>query len=251
MKTLLKIIFKPIFKRYYELINRIQELEIIVNTLLLDDVWKDEPQKYLNGQYKRQDIFLEIISKFQVTEVIETGTFIGRTTGYFAKYLPNAVIKTCELSPQYHQLAKKRLINFNNIEFVCSDSRKFLSNLSKIEKLDNNTISFIYLDAHWHSDLPLKEELEILSQIRRNAIIMIDDFQVLGDSGYNYDDYGTGKKLAFADYSNFFKKLGYHAFSPVASSNEETGKKRGCVILSLDNEIIKKLDDIAKIKKSL
>jgi predicted O-methyltransferase YrrM len=245
MKTLLKIIFKPIFKHYYELISRIQELEIIVNTLLLDDVWKDEPQKYFNGQIKRQEIFIDIISSFNISEVIETGTFIGRTTGYFAKNLPKAIIRTCELSPQFHELAKRRLNTFNNIQFVCNDSRKFLSNIDTSEK----ECTFIYLDAHWHSDLPLKEELEIISNIRKKSIIMIDDFEVMGDSGYNYDDYGHGKKLAFSDYNIFFKKLGYSAYSPVATSNDETGRKRGCVILSLDYEIVKKLDSMTKIRR--
>ena len=52
MKKLIIYLFNPILKRYYNLNNRTQELEIIVNTFLLDVEWKDEPQKYLNGQKK-------------------------------------------------------------------------------------------------------------------------------------------------------------------------------------------------------
>jgi hypothetical protein len=58
---------------------------------------------------------------------------------------------------------------------------------------------FVYLDAHWDDNLPLAEELAIVFAVCRNAIVMVDDFQVPFDDGYGYDDYGTGKSL-IADY---------------------------------------------------
>jgi predicted O-methyltransferase YrrM len=251
MKSLISCILKPFLFRYHDMKKRILDLEIITNVLLLDAEWVDDNTKYLNGQIKRQQIFLDIVSTFNIIEIIETGTFIGRTTGFFANYLPNAVVKTCELSLQFNELAKRRLSNFKNIEFSCMDSREFLNNLEDNIKYANDEVTFIYLDAHWHSDLPLMKELEIIALKRSNSIIMIDDFQVLDDDGYIYDDYGIGKKLAFSDYNSLFKKLNYFKYSPASNSNSESGRKRGCVVLTNNINISKKLDTINSLKSIL
>lgn len=251
MNKIALLFFKPFVARYHELLRRTTDLEIIVNTLLLDNEWKDEPEKYLNGQARRQEIFKEIAANFNLTEVIETGTFIGKTTGFFASYLPDSIIRSCELSPQFHGLAKQRLKSFSNILLTCSDSRTFLSGIDESNPDRTDQVCFVYLDAHWHADLPLKEELEILAVKRRNAVIMIDDFEVTGDTGYNYDDYGKGKRLAFSDYQNVFNKLGYIAYSPSASSAEETGtKKRGSVMLALEGPLTKALDRFKTIRRA-
>jgi predicted O-methyltransferase YrrM len=248
MKTLIAFFLKPFLSRYHDLKKRILDLEIMVNVLVLDTEWIDDNTKYLNGQIKRQEIFYNIISKFNIIEIIETGTFIGRTTGFFANSLPKAIIKTCELSPQFNELAKRRLSNFNNIKFSCIDSRLFLNNLENNFTYSNDEVTFIYLDAHWHSDLPLSEELEILSKKRNNSIIMIDDFQVLKDDGYMYDDYGVGKRLVFSDYNSIFNKLNFYTYSPTANSANETGRKRGCVVLTQSINIANKLNQISTLK---
>jgi predicted O-methyltransferase YrrM len=252
MNKLISFFFGSYIKRYHELLRRTTNLEIILNTLLLDSQWYDEPENYFNGQLKRQEIFKEIITSFKISEVIETGTFIGRTTGFFASQLPEAIIHSCELSPQFHALAKQRLKNFNNISLVCADSRTFLNNLKEVLPSEESNVTFVYLDAHWHADLPLKGELEILVSKRCNAIIMIDDFEVLGDSGYNFDDYGSGNRLAFSDYKRIFDKLGYLAYSPSVHSSFETGsKKRGSVILALNGSLTDSLDGFKTIKRSI
>jgi hypothetical protein len=56
------------------------------------------------------------------------------------------------------------------------------------------TILF-YLDAHWNDDLPLEEELELIFSVHPHAVVMIDDFQVPDDPGYQFDEYGPGKAL--------------------------------------------------------
>ena len=52
--------------------------------------------------------------------------------------------------------------------------------------------TFFFLDAHGREHLPLREELEIILTHWREAIVMIDDFEVPG-TDYGYDDYGPGK----------------------------------------------------------
>ena len=52
-----------------------------------------------------------------------------------------------------------------------------------------------YLDAHWNVDLPLSEETDIIFSAAPRATVLIYDFQVPGDPGDGYDDYGSGKAL--------------------------------------------------------
>jgi predicted O-methyltransferase YrrM len=241
----------PVVRRYREILRRIHDLEVVVDSVILSPQWTDDPKTYFNGQEERQRIFQELVGSFTFTEVIETGTFLGNTTGYFAKSLPRAAINSCELTPRFHGLAKMRLNQFGNIRLFCSDSRAFLSSL-KIESdlTDSDQRTFVYLDAHWHTDLPLREELEILKRLRPNAIVMIDDFEVDNDSGYSYDDYGTGKKLSFSNFRPIFNKMGYVPYSPVASSSEETGARRGCVIVALNGHLCVTLDKMQKIRRA-
>jgi hypothetical protein len=87
---------------------------------------------------------------------------------------------------------------------------------------------FIYLDAHWEEDLPLREELEIIREAWDRAIVMIDDFAVPGDPGYGYDDYGSGKALE----QDYLPPMpGWSLCYPAVPSAEETGERRGCSVL--------------------
>ncbi|MGH7488291.1 MAG: hypothetical protein ACREMY_22235, partial [bacterium] len=61
------------------------------------------------------------------------------------------------------------------------------------------------------------------------AVLMIDDFQVPGDPGYSFDDYGPGKALT----SEYLPELnGWGLFYPCAPSSSETGARRGCAVLA-------------------
>ena len=89
-----------------------------------------------------------------------------------------------------------------------------------------------YLDAHWEEHLPLQEELEIIFSNWNNAVVLIDDFQVPGTT-YGYDNYGPGKALTM----NYLKPLQHFqlsAYFPAAEAEQETGAKRGCVVLCKD-----------------
>lgn len=246
---MLRKIFYPLLSRYHNILRRIHDLEIVRNTLLLDVRWSDDPCKYLNGQLRRQEIILELKSSFDFTEVIETGTFLGDTTGYFARLFPSPVnVKTCELDKRFLTLAKLRLSEFSNITFYQGDSREFLS-LHKPQNL--NGLSLIYLDAHWHSDLPLRSELQIIKSNLANSVILIDDFEVPGDTGYHYDNYGRGRVLNFDNFLSEFRMSGFIPYGPSAKSSTETGARRGSVILALEGEITKVLDGMASISRVL
>lgn len=73
-----------------------------------------------------------------------------------------------------------------------------------------------------------------------NAVVMIDDFQVPGDPGYGFDDYGGGKVLTSACPPDM---PGWRIYYPAASSAEETGSRRGCAVLAAP-DVADALDDV-------
>jgi hypothetical protein len=169
--------------------------------------------------------------------IIETGTYIGQTTGYMRE-ASNLPIITCEVDRCFHAIARSRLKDLNNITFKLDDSRKVLEELFTESFLYNNC--FIYLDAHWYDDLPLKEEIALIgNNLKANSTIMIDDFKVPLDDGYKYDCYGKNKSLALECFSSDFLKFDFIPYFPVATSNEETGAKNGCVVLIHKNNVEK------------
>ena len=91
---------------------------------------------------------------------------------------------------------------------------------------------FVYLDAHWNDDLPLVEELEIVFGACPNAIVMVDDFNVPFDDGYFYDDYGTCKSFDGELIEPCVAAHSLGVFYPSTSSVQETGSRRGCVVIA-------------------
>jgi len=161
--------------------------------------------------------------------------------------ISNLPVYTCELKKQFNSLAKLRLKDIPNITFALSDSRVFLRSLSAINTLKIK-MPFIYLDAHWYEEeLPLQEELDIIYNGWKDFVIMIDDFQVLGDDGYGYDSYGKRKTLSLGVFSDVLSRYELIPFFPALSSGEETGFKRGCVVLARKGNFSKTLSSIRSL----
>ena len=68
---------------------------------------------------------------------------------------------------------------------------------------------------------------------------MIDDFKVPGDNGYKYDDFGGGKVLCLEYLEPLIKKLNLGVFFPAIRAEQETGEKRGCVVMAQAPDILK------------
>jgi len=60
---------------------------------------------------------------------------------------------------------------------------------------------------------------------------MIDDFEVPGDPGYGFDDYGPGKALTASYLAPAFREFEPAVAYPSLPSSRESGRKRGCVVL--------------------
>ena len=181
-----------------------------------------------NGQEGRQEIFWELAGKFRFEAVVETGTFRGTTTAFMAETIDTPIF-TVELNPKMFHFAKLRLREYSNVNIACGDSRSFLRELIANPEVPKRNV-FFYLDAHWNEDLPLHEEVSIIGKNWQNSVIMIDDFEVPTDAGYEYDDYGEGKRLCL-EYLGADLKSDWSVFFPARKSSDETGFRRGCVVL--------------------
>lgn len=183
-----------------------------------------------NGQARRVELFENIMRAIQPKFIVETGTYRGNTTELFAKTgLP---VFTIEGSPRIHGFARQRLRGYRNVVLMQGDSRERLRSLLHGSLRDSTgEPAFFYLDAHWNADLPLEEEVRIVFTQVPAAIVMIDDFEVPGDAGYGFDDFGPGKTLNAHYIAPTVAEYSLSVFYPSLPAIEETGTRQGCVVL--------------------
>lgn len=192
--------------------------------------WRSSWGGPFNGQTKRQELFHAILQKIPPRAIIETGAFRGTTTQHLAQ--TNFPVFTIEGDRRNYGFAKQQLWRFTNTVLIFSDSREGLKQiLDGPLRRDIDKPLFFYLDAHWNDDLPLSDELEIVFSKCRRPIVMVDDFQVPDDPGYSFDDYGPHKALTSDYISTTVAKFGLKELYPVVSSQDETGERRGCIVL--------------------
>jgi predicted O-methyltransferase YrrM len=202
-----------------------------------------------NGQRSRQDLFHSLVERFAPIAIVETGTYLGTTTEFFAA--TEVPIFSVEGNPRHYGFARARLCRRRNVNLLRGDSRAALRTLfdGPLRGARNHNL-FVYLDAHWNEDLPLAEELEIVFGACPNAIVMVDDFHVPFDTGYGYDDYGVGRVLA-ADYiERIVATHGLRVFYPSTSSAHETGVRRGCVVLAKNTALGQALASLPLVREA-
>jgi predicted O-methyltransferase YrrM len=183
-----------------------------------------------NGQNRRVALFHELMTAVKPKAIVETGTYLGTTTELFAQV--GQPVFTIEGNARNYGFASARLRQYRNTVLLKGDSRAQLRELFKgaLAPFAEGPL-FFYLDAHWNNDLPLADELKIVFGECPNAVVMIDDFEVPGDIGFGYDDYGQGKGLVFSYIAPIVAMHQLAVFFPSTPSSEETGARRGCVVL--------------------
>jgi hypothetical protein len=183
-----------------------------------------------NGQCFRQLIYIDLLNACGFDAIAETGTFRGTTTVFLCQNSNGAPVYSSEINPRFFEVARRRLRSIKNLHLYNLDSRVFLSKL----KLPRNAKAFFYLDAHWRDDLPLAEEIAFIVQHFDTFAIMIDDFEVPGDDGYSFDDYGPHKRLSLRDFPFHLDNRVIARF-PSRPSSRESGLRRGCIVLASPN----------------
>ncbi|CAM2954213.1 hypothetical protein [Skermania piniformis] len=185
-----------------------------------------------NGQEGRRAIFATLLDVVKPDLLVETGTFLATTTRFLARSGVDVV--TVEGSAEYFGFAQASLLRCRNVESRFGDSRSVLRALFDSPKYQQRRV-LAYLDAHWASDLPLAEEIEIIFGRHPDAVVLVDDFQVPGDAGYGYDDYGPGKALIPEYIAPALAAFDLVALYPTLPADDETGARRGCVVVAPRN----------------
>lgn len=203
-------------------------------------------KKYpLNGQRCRQAIFLELVKRLELLAIVETGTYLGYTSEYFHQ-ISNLPVYSVESNPYYFYSAFYRLHRCKGIHLHLDDSRTFLKTLALQSDYPKKKILF-YLDAHWKKDLPLFEELSIIFHSWTESVVIIDDCMVADDQGYGFDldSFGTPLSLALIEKWSLAHGPGYW---PRANSQDETGWRRGCIILPTPDSMSQNLQQLRTLR---
>lgn len=202
-----------------------------------------------NGQTGRCSIYRQILSVVQPALIVETGTHYGTTTELLAE--SGLQVVTIESNARNYGFASARLRRTPNVELRLGDSRVQLPPALEAHKDSvGDRPVFAYLDAHWGTEPPLAAEIEILFSRHPNAVVMIDDFQVPDDPGYQYDNYGPGKAFTPDYVAPAMRRHKLAAFYPALPSDEETGARRGCVVLARTAIWFDHLDAIKLLRSS-
>ncbi len=199
-----------------------------------------------NGQAFRQRLFAELCARVPFAAIIETGTYRGATTAHF-RQIARVPVHSFESTLRYHGFARARLWLARGVHLHGSDSRAGIARLAASRALPPGPV-FFYLDAHWHDDLPLADEVDLAFTHWPQAVVMIDDFAVPDDPGYGFDDYGPGKALTLA-YLGSRTAPPTAVWFPACASSAETGARRGCVMLARDAELIRWIDPMRALRR--
>jgi hypothetical protein len=196
-----------------------------------------------NGQEARKQIATDVIAAMKPTAVIETGSYRGTTTAFLRNL--DVPVYTVELNAQLYYYVRRRFRRDERVEVALGDSREYLEKLAKRSDVPKARVLF-YLDAHWGDDLPVKEELEMIRRIWRESVVMVDDFEVPDDAAYGFDDYGAGRALSMSCLP--IEELGYRIFWPSTPGEEETGERRGCVVLATPDQAAERIGTLTSLR---
>jgi hypothetical protein len=198
----------------------------------------------MNGQTARLESVREIFYRCGIRSIIETGTFRGTTTEWLAGF--GVPVMTIESHAPTFEFAVRRLGRLENVSVRLGSSSDILPGY--LPSVGRATSTMIYLDAHWGGYLPLAEELAAICRCLDRFVVIVDDFEVPGDSGYTFDDYGPGKALT-AEYLNSCAGRSLARFYPSVPSKEETGSRRGWIVLTGDAAFIETLSTIPLLRR--
>ncbi len=131
-----------------------------------------------------EGLIKKLHADFEFERFVETGTYQGFTTKWFARTFPEKEIHTVESNKANYEIAQRYLKEHTNVTTYLGDSPVVLK-----EILQTNKKTFFYLDAHWAEVWPLHQELqEIANLCKDNCCIMIDDFKV-PNRPFHFDTY--------------------------------------------------------------
>jgi len=177
------------------------------------------------------DIFLIkeiyfLIDKYNIKNVIETGTWKGTTTKLLSAMAEK--VFTVEINEDYFKETKD-LDNYENIIREFGNSPEILEKWFKEDSVKQPSLFF--LDAHWNEYNPLLDELKIIAKYNMNkSIIVIHDFYNPFHEEFGYDQYGD---ITYnIDYiKDSINKIYYMNNWVHYYNSQATGDKRGVIFI--------------------
>jgi len=149
--------------------------------------------------------FAEIVDKFGIKSVVETGTFKGGSTVILAEFVEH--VYSIELNPEYYAEASTRMVkefdydrifsedyvsgyikDSKHITLFHGDSPTVLRGI--IDQLETPTL--FYLDAHWDEYWPILDELKAIGK-HSDCVVIVHDIKV-PEGLQGYEQY-VGAKL--------------------------------------------------------
>jgi hypothetical protein len=205
-----------------------------------------------NGQFIRQKIFLTLNARLDFQAVFETGSYRGDTTVFLAEQV-SCPVRSCELLSFIYELAVLRLDEFARsgarraaeVTLDNLDSRAFLRR--RLPELAPGAPLFCYLDAHCTGELPIAAECALILEHGPPTVIMIDDVDVPDDPGFRPVGLRPGDFVGLADLAPVFHRFD-GAFFPTSSA-EETGMRRGSLLLTTSPELTACLAALPELRR--
>ena len=179
-----------------------------------------------NGDTIIFETIKKLIAKYNIKNFIETGTYLGQTTGAMAQVVEN--VYSCEINVNYFEQAKENLKSFSNITLFNTSSKQFLENVLPVIQQP----ALFFLDAHWQEHNPLVDELKVIAENKFcNSIITIHDFQVPEkDFGFDYADSRKHQPLNWYYIKNYIDII-YHDSYKHYYNEQAEGSKRGIIYI--------------------
>lgn len=171
-----------------------------------------------------QELMREWVKKYNISLIVETGTFRGDTSEFLASITEKVI--TIESNHTYYSESRKKLATVKNIEMHLGDSAKLIRSLNYAT---NGRVLF-FLDAHWGPEWPLLGELESIAKLGLKPVILIHDFKVPNHPEFGYDVYG-GQSCEWGYVESHVNAIYGHNVDKAYPERAE-GSKRGWILLT-------------------
>lgn len=124
----------------------------------------------------------KLVKQFNVSLIVETGTYLGNTTKRLSEL---AKVISIEVNEEHYNKAKANINGNENINLYKGNSVKVLDMLLPVVGFQN---ILFFLDAHWEDYCPLVDEIKTIAKYNIKPVICIHDFKVPGKP-FGYDTY--------------------------------------------------------------
>lgn len=166
--------------------------------------------------------FLNIRNQYNISTVIETGTYKGDTTAWLAENFKNVI--TIEVKEEYYNLGSW-LQKYKNLIRLNTPSQNVLCDLLSLLKEP----TLLFLDAHWEEECATPKELEVIARSFNKPFIVIHDVENPRYPEMQFDTYPNFKYNINSMIKYFDNIYGPHNWTHY--HNEKSTANIGCLFV--------------------